>query len=281
MPPSSSRPSTGDDAGGDASSAVPLTRKVRALAVAFEGYLMGVSVLVGWVVVAVLAAVRVIPDTNEHRWALFSISPVMIAAAALTYTLVTRRFEDGPFASPAALGNLARATGGRDLRRRIEPVPELASVPRALGVALTHTILALGGSMLIALALQALGLEVQEQAVIQEIVAGGLGWRPALIGLGVGAVILAPLTEEWLFRGLLFRRLWLLDAPAAAYLMPALIFAAIHFNPTGLLTYLWLGVVFAHAYRLTGRLWVAMLVHFGNNAFTFAVLLASASAEHS
>ena len=64
----------------------------------------------------------------------------------------------------------------------------------------------------------------------------------------------------------------------AAYLLPAVIFALIHFNPTGLLTYLWLGVVFAHAYRLTGRLWVAMLVHFGNNAFTFGLLLLTSGA---
>ena len=60
---------------------------------------------------------------------------------------------------------------------------------------------------------------------------------------------------------------------AVAYVASGGLFAAVHGNPSGLVTYTWLGVTFAHAYRLTGRLWVPVAVHAINNATTLALLL--------
>ena len=53
----------------------------------------------------------------------------------------------------------------------------------------------------------------------------------------------------------------------------ALAFAAIHGNWTGLFVYVWLGLVFAHAYARTGRITCAILTHAGNNAITLALLV--------
>lgn len=232
---------------------------------------MAASVVLGSLVVGLLLGAGIIPDPKVHRWALFAVSPLMLAIAAAAYTGAIKLGERGVIAPPESPPPAAGEE--RNLRAPMSALTPFDRLGPALGVVFTHTGLALAGSMLIAFGLGLLGLEVREQGVIQEIVADGPGLRPALIGLGVGAVVLAPITEEWLFRGLLFRRLWHHGVPITAYLLPAVVFSLIHFNPTGLLTYLWLGVVFAHAYRLTGRLWIAMLVHFGNNAFTFTLLL--------
>lgn len=250
--------------------------RLRALGVLFEGGLLAASVVLGSLVVSLMLGAGIIPDPKLHRWALFTVSPLMLAIAAGAYTGAIALAERGFIAPPERPDGACDETGSGTSRDLRAPIPALSPFDRlgpALGVVLSHTGLALAGSMLIALLLAQLGLEVREQGVIQEIVADGPGLRPALVGLGLGAVVLAPVTEEWLFRGLLFRRLWHHGVPITAYLLPAVVFSLIHFNPTGLLTYLWLGVVFAHAYRLTGRLWVAMLVHFGNNAFTFTLLL--------
>ena len=149
----------------------------------------------------------------------------------------------------------------------------------AVGVALLHVALAILGSFAIGLALQVVGVPVVEQTQVLEITAGGLGLRPELLLLAFTALIAAPIAEESLLRGLLFRRLWLQAGPRTAYLVSALAFAAIHGNLRGLLVYFWLGLVFARAYALTGRLACAVVAHVGNNAVTLAVLLFGGSAN--
>jgi membrane protease YdiL (CAAX protease family) len=91
--------------------------------------------------------------------------------------------------------------------------------------------------------------------------------------LAVSAVVLAPLAEESLFRGLLFRRILERVGPWPAYVVSALAFAAIHGNLAGLVIYVWLGLVFAETLRRTGRLWTAIVVHMGNNAFALSLLV--------
>ena len=98
------------------------------------------------------------------------------------------------------------------------------------------------------------------------------------MALAIGAVLLAPAAEELAFRHLFFRRLFVtLESRGhllpVAYIASGLLFAAIHGNPSGLLTYTWLGITFAHAYRLTGRVWVPIAVHAVNNGTTLALLL--------
>jgi membrane protease YdiL (CAAX protease family) len=174
-----------------------------------------------------------------------------------------------PLASLLAAGALTL------LARVVDPGdPALPRRPRlaSAGQALLHLVAAILGSAALAAALQALGAPVAEQALVLEVVAGPAR-RPEVGILAISALLLAPLGEELLFRGHLFRRVLLRAGPLPAYLASALLFAAFHGNLHGLVIYTWLGLVFAHAYAVTGRLGVAVAVHFGNNALTLAALL--------
>jgi membrane protease YdiL (CAAX protease family) len=192
----------------------------------------------------------VVPDPEATPWVGPVAGPLVMGVAALVYTVLERRGERAM---------RAPITGSRP------------TTARAWSTVGTHTLLALAGSVLLALLMQWLGVPPREQVKVQEIVAGGMSAQ--LVVLGIAALALAPVTEEWLFRGMLFRRLHHAAPSFWAYALSAALFAAIHFNPSGLPTYVWLGLVFAHAYRRSGRLWCASLVHFANNAATLAFLL--------
>lgn len=142
----------------------------------------------------------------------------------------------------------------------------------AAGLTGVHLAAAVLGSAGLALLMNLLGAPVAEQALVLELVAAG---GPALASLALSALVLAPLGEEWFFRGLLFRRLLGEAGPWSAYASSALLFAVFHGNIHGLVIYLWLGLVFASAYATTGRLGCAVAVHFGNNALTLATLAAA------
>lgn len=84
-------------------------------------------------------------------------------------------------------------------------------------------------------------------------------------------VVVAPVTEELLFRGVIYRglrsryRFW----PSA--LISAALFALAHFNPWQLLTAMCLGVVFAWYVHETRSIAPAMIGHAVNNAATVAL----------
>lgn len=91
-----------------------------------------------------------------------------------------------------------------------------------------------------------------------------------------GAVVLAPVTEEVLFRGLLFASLRRrLPWPIAA-MVSALAFAVLHgYGVQGFASVMWSGLAWAWAYERTGSLWPAMIGHaLGNLSASALVLLA-------
>jgi hypothetical protein len=193
----------------------------------------------------------ILPDPGRAVWVGPVAGPLVMAGAGGVYAWLERR-------------------GDRALQRLIRQ--DRPALRTAWAVAGIHLSLALAGSVAIAVVLQWLGVPAREQENVAEIIAAG--FSPALVLLGVAALAAAPVAEEWLFRGLLFRRLARAGPLVLAYPLSAGLFALVHLNPSGVPTYLWLGLVFADAYRRTGRLWVASLVHFGNNAATLAFLLA-------
>jgi membrane protease YdiL (CAAX protease family) len=79
-------------------------------------------------------------------------------------------------------------------------------------------------------------------------------------------VIIAPLTEEPLFRGIILRGLLSRHRPATAVALTALLFAALHLNPWQSLFAFFLGVMFGWIYLRTGSLALAVLAHAMNNA---------------
>jgi membrane protease YdiL (CAAX protease family) len=220
-----------------------------------------------------------LPNPAKIAWSAFASGPLLMISTALAYH------------------QLGRATPGGQLQRSDPAAPSLfqplPSATGALGFALSHALFALGGSILIGVLMGALGVEVEEQARVLDVVhasQGTLTLDAAMLALA--ALVFAPITEELLFRYLFFGRLLHLDvadgrrrdprsgvlSPSAfAWAAPACVFALIHFNVVGLVVYAWLGLVFADAYRRTGRIWVPMFVHFANNVVTLWLLFATAA----
>lgn len=152
------------------------------------------------------------------------------------------------------------------------PEQRQLSVVTSLGAALGAITIAVMGSSLIGwVQAELIGVEIEEQAAIVELVARGDAVELALLTLT--AVVLAPLAEELLFREMFFRRLYHRTGLAAALIVPALAFAISHWNPVGLAVYAWLAVVFALTYLYTGRIFAAILAHAGHNAIVLAILV--------
>ncbi|MEA2720301.1 MAG: protease family protein [Candidatus Eremiobacteraeota bacterium] len=107
---------------------------------------------------------------------------------------------------------------------------------------------------------------------------------PTFTAIGVGLAILTmvlvgPLVEELVFRGLLFGALVQRVGVIASALATALLFGLVHGDPVLFPTLAALGFVAALAYAATGNLWVSIMLHALNNALG-AVFLVGASLQH-
>jgi len=195
-----------------------------------------------------------------HGLGLFSDEQTMLVSA------VTMAVTGGTYVGIERF--LARNDEREVKRLLVESEPVLRSVL----IALAGVLVAQAGAAAIALVqTELIGVEAKEQEMIVDLVARGD--RGELIALGVTAVVFAPLTEELLFRYMFFRRLVHRAGPVIAFALSALAFSLFHFNPSGVVIYVWLGLVFATTYWLSGRAWVSMLTHAGYNASAFAVLV--------
>jgi hypothetical protein len=83
-------------------------------------------------------------------------------------------------------------------------------------------------------------------------------------------VLAAPIFEEWLFRGLIYRSLRRSWGIATSIATSALLFTAIHPIASSVAV-LCLAFATALVVEKTGRLWPSMLVHVGYNAFVVAL----------
>lgn len=94
----------------------------------------------------------------------------------------------------------------------------------------------------------------------------------------IGAVVMAPIVEETLYRGLLFRALLRRVGPGTSVFVSALIFAAVHFlgDPNAfrsLPALAALGVILALRALRTGSLSASILIHAGFNLTTTVLVL--------
>lgn len=233
--------------------------KVATLSVVAELLVFGAGMLLATGVVTVLFTTGLLPTGQNGGpvWGLVIAGPIIMITCGAVYTFVN-----------AGGVSALRATYPPE---RARPIREPVSVGRAFVEVAVLSGIALGGAVVIGLALDALGFPVTEQGQIEAIAQGG--WSLDLVMLSLAALVLAPITEEWLFRHLLFRRLHHAAGPYAAFIITALLFAAAHYNPSGVVTYAWLACIFALAYRRTGRIWAPMVVHAVNNTVTLALLL--------
>jgi membrane protease YdiL (CAAX protease family) len=101
------------------------------------------------------------------------------------------------------------------------------------------------------------------------------GGGVAMIATLAGAVVIAPVTEEVVFRGVLFVTLRRRLAWPLAAALSACAFALLHgYGPVGFASVWWSGFVWAWAYERTRSLWPAIAAHaFGNLWASVSLLL--------
>ncbi len=81
----------------------------------------------------------------------------------------------------------------------------------------------------------------------------------------VATVVLAPLCEEFLCRGVMLRGMLEHISPAKAILWSAFLFALIHLNPWQAVPAFFLGAYFGWLYWKTRSIWLVIFLHFVNN----------------
>lgn len=86
-------------------------------------------------------------------------------------------------------------------------------------------------------------------------------------------VIVAPVTEELLFRGIILRGLLARHSQFAAVLLTSLLFGFVHLNPWQFLTALVLGMLLGWVYLRTGSVFLCILGHAVVNGMFFLTTL--------
>jgi membrane protease YdiL (CAAX protease family) len=135
----------------------------------------------------------------------------------------------------------------------------------------------LGSSLVVTLLVSLTGSE----ATPDQVLTGGIGDTPLQLMLAViAAVVLAPVAEEFLFRGLLHRglrrRLPLLPATAISSLVFAVVHVDVLFSqPLAMVGLVLVGVILALAYERTGSLIVPVVIHAVHNAVTIVAVVAA------
>ena len=115
------------------------------------------------------------------------------------------------------------------------------------------------------------GIDPSEQELVKCFTseATPLGYR---IGLGLLVLIEAPLLEEPLFRGVIFRGFASSLPIWAATALSSLLFALVHANAPSFIALCFLGCAFAWLYRRTGTILAPMTAHALFNAANLALL---------
>lgn len=90
--------------------------------------------------------------------------------------------------------------------------------------------------------------------------------------LGLFAIVLAPLAEEGLFRGIFYPAIKRLGFPKAALWVTSLVFALIHFNVLSFIPLVVLALVLVKLYEKTGNLLACVACHATFNALNFVML---------
>jgi membrane protease YdiL (CAAX protease family) len=99
------------------------------------------------------------------------------------------------------------------------------------------------------------------------------GGDPIAIGLLViAAVILAPIVEELIFRGCLYRFLKSQTTVLQAQIASGILFSMIHWNLLSFLPLVLVGIFLARTYEKTGNILVAIWFHAFFNAFSLSML---------
>jgi membrane protease YdiL (CAAX protease family) len=115
-----------------------------------------------------------------------------------------------------------------------------------------------------------LEMEVKPQEIVEEFAAGELYYQLLLFVL---VVVLAPFVEEYIFRYYIYDKLLLPRMPAvAAAIIASALFTLLHFNVSGIPTFLGLGLFCTFMYEKKG-FYGAVITHVVSNLVTAALLM--------
>lgn len=95
-----------------------------------------------------------------------------------------------------------------------------------------------------------------------------------LIVYGVGLVLLAPIWEEFLFRGILFLRLTIYIPLWASFIVSSLIFTCIHPVSVGHTAFIFVfSLLVTYTYYKTNNIFVPVSIHLLNNLFSLSIAM--------
>jgi membrane protease YdiL (CAAX protease family) len=133
---------------------------------------------------------------------------------------------------------------------------------------------ALGLKKLSEMALHLFDAEAATQLPLQVLqVAGSV---PQRIAFGIGTIVLAPLVEELLFRGVAYKAIRERGYPRLALAFSSLLFGIIHVNVPTLVPLTAFAIVLGLLYERTGTLLAPIAAHAMFNAINFGLFLYSA-----
>jgi membrane protease YdiL (CAAX protease family) len=99
-------------------------------------------------------------------------------------------------------------------------------------------------------------------------------WPAHLLAVqAITTVLIAPVGEEILFRGILYTAIKQRGRPQMALWVTAALFALIHFSPVNLLSLLFLAIVLAALYEKTKNLLAPILLHSAFNGIMFMLIV--------
>lgn len=81
------------------------------------------------------------------------------------------------------------------------------------------------------------------------------------IMIAISAIIVAPVAEEIVFRGYIYTTTKRFSSRFFATVLSSLLFAVVHFNITALIPLLFLAIILALSYELSGSLWAPISIH--------------------
>jgi len=150
---------------------------------------------------------------------------------------------------------------GKNVRR------DLAVTFAAVAVVLPVAWLLQGASVA---ALKKIGWPVEDQAAVMLLTDAKSAWLK--IYLGTFAVVIAPVAEEFVFRGVLFPFVKQLGFPKSAWLGVSALFALIHFDAGTLVPLFMFALALTWLYETTDNLLAPIFAHGLFNAANLAVL---------
>jgi membrane protease YdiL (CAAX protease family) len=199
------------------------------------------------------------PDRSGIQVVLFGLGFHGIALVGWPLFQAGRRYAHSDYGAPPPPSPKARRLGWRALLWQ-----------SVLTLLLALPLLTLASAAWTAL-LELLGIEAKPQDLIGVI--GAVESPAVLIAILLVACVLAPINEELLFRGVVFRAVRQRLGRGIALTASGLIFGAMHFNLAGFVPLALLGVILALAYEHSGDIRVPIVAHALFNLNTMIVVL--------